>query len=70
MQQKQVEKIVEGYKDIFITPVRVPVHFQVNHSIDLILGVPLPNGLVYRSSLIKNEEIKRHIQELIQKGNI
>ena len=70
MHQKQVEKIMESYKDIFTTLVGVPVHCQVKHSIDLIPGVPLPNGPVYRCSLMENEEIRRQIKELIQKGHI
>ena len=70
MQHKQVYKILEAYKDIFITLVGVLVHFQVKHSIDLIPSVPLPNGPVYRHSLMDNEEIKFQILELIQKGHI
>ena len=69
-QQKHVDKIVEAHKDIFVAPDVVPLHFQVKHSIDLIPGVPLPNGPVYRRSLMENEEIKRQIQELLQKGHI
>ena len=69
-QQKQVDKVVEEYKDIFTSPNGVPLHCQVKHSIDLTPGEPLPNWLVYRRSLLENEEIKRQIQELLQKGHI
>ena len=58
-QQKQVDKVVEEYKDIFTSPNGVPLHCQVKHSIDLTLGAPLPNRLVYRRSLLENEEIRR-----------
>jgi hypothetical protein len=58
-QQKQVDKVMEEYSDIFSSPTGVPLHYQVNHPIDLTLGAPLPNGLVYRRSLLENEEIKR-----------
>jgi hypothetical protein len=68
--QKQVNKDVEEYKDIFTTPTRVPLHCQVKHSTNLIPGAPLPNGSVYRRSLLENEEIIFQIQELLQKGNI
>ena len=68
--QKRVDKVMEEYKDIFTSPTQVPLHYQVKHSIDLIPGVPLPNGPIYRCSLLKNEEIKHHIQELLRKGNI
>ena len=69
-QQKQVDKVVEEYKDIFNSRNGIPLHCQVKHSIDLTLGAPLPNGPVYRHSLLENEEIKRQIQELLQEGHI
>jgi hypothetical protein len=69
-QQKQVDKVVEEYSDIFSSPTGVPLHFQVKHPIDLTPSVPLPNGLVYHLSLLENEEIKRQIQELLHKGHI
>ena len=69
-QQKQVDKVMEEYKDIFTSPNGVPLHCQVKHSIDLTPGAPLPNGPVYRCSLLENEEIKHQIQELLQKGHI
>jgi len=69
-QQKQVDKVVEGYSDIFSSPTGVPLHCQVKHPIDLTPGAPLPNGPVYRRSLLENEEIKRQIQELLHKGHI
>jgi len=57
-QQKHAYKIVEAHKDIFSMHDRVPLHFQVKKSIDLIPRAPLPNGPVYRCSLKENEEIK------------
>jgi len=68
-QQKQVDKVIEEYLDIFSSPIRVPLHCQVKHPIDLTPDAPLPNGPVYRCSLLENEEIKRQIQELL-KGHI
>jgi hypothetical protein len=69
-QQKKVDKVMEEYKDILSSPTRVWMHCQVKHSIDLTPNAMLPNGQVYRHSLTKNEEIKRKIQDLLQKGNI
>jgi hypothetical protein len=69
-QQKQVDKVMEEYSDIFSSPTRVPLHCQVKHPIDLTPGALLPNGPVYHRSLLENEEIKRKIQELIHKGHI
>jgi hypothetical protein len=57
-QQKQVDKVMEEYSDIFSSPTRVPLHCQVKHPIDLTPGAPLPNGPIYHRSLLENEEIK------------
>jgi hypothetical protein len=61
---------MEEYIDIFSSPTGVPTHYQVKHPIDLTPDAPLPNGLVYCLSLMENDEIGRHIQELLQKGHI
>jgi hypothetical protein len=68
--QKQVDKVLEEYSDIFSSPTEVPLHCQVKHPIDLTPNAPLPNGPVYCHSLLENEEIKQHIQELLHKGHI
>jgi hypothetical protein len=65
-----VDGIVEEYKDIFSSPIRVPMHCQFKHPIDLTPDAPLPNGPVYHRSLMENDEIKRQIQELLQKEHI
>jgi hypothetical protein len=70
LQQKQVEKIVEEYRDIFSSPTGVPMHYQVKHPIDLTPSSPLPNGPIYHCSLLENDEIMCHIQDLTQKVNI
>jgi hypothetical protein len=69
-QQKQVDKVVEEYSDIFSSLTGIPLHCQVKHPIDLTPDALLSNGPVYRRSLLENEEIKRQIQELLHKGHI
>jgi hypothetical protein len=69
-QQKQVNKVMEEYSDIFSSPTRVPLHCQVKHPINLTPSAPLPNGPFYCCSLLENGEIKRKIQELLHKGHI
>ena len=61
---------MEEYWDIFTSPTGVPRHCQVKHPIDLTPGVPLPNGPIYHRSILENDEIKRKILELLQKGHI
>eukprot|EP00253_Pinus_taeda_P003145 PITA_03145 len=65
-----MDKIVEEYEDIFTSPAGVPLHCQVKHSIDLTPGAPLPNGPIYRRFVLENDEIKRQIQELLQKDQL
>jgi len=48
----------------------VPLHYHVKHLNDLIPSAPLLNDIIYRHSLMDNEEIKFRIHELIQKGHI
>jgi hypothetical protein len=70
MLQKQVDKILEEYKNIFSSPTGEPLHCQVKHPIDLTPDAPLPNLTIYHRSLLENEEIKRYIQELLHMGHI
>ena len=60
-----MDRVVEEYWDIFTSPTGVPLHYQVKHPIDLTLGASLPNGLIYQCSILENDEMKRHIQELL-----
>jgi len=68
--QQQMDKVVEEYEDIFTSPAGVPLHCQVKHSIDLTPGAPFPNGPIYQCYVMENDEIKRQIQDLLQKGHI
>ena len=65
-----MDKMLKEYHSVFKSPVGVPTHCQVKHSIDLIPGTPLPHEPIYRRSVLENDEIKRQIQELIKKGHI
>ena len=65
-----MDKVVEEHSYVFSSPTGVPLHYQVKHPIDLTLGALLPNGPVYRCSLLENTEIERKIQELLHKGHI
>eukprot|EP00253_Pinus_taeda_P016446 PITA_16446 len=63
-----MDKVVVEYEDIFTSPARVPLHYDVKHSIDLITGASMPNGPIYQRFVLENDEVKRQIQELLQKG--
>jgi hypothetical protein len=57
-QQKQVDKVMEEYSDIFSSPTGVSLHCQVKHPINQTPDALLPNGPVYHFSFLENEEIK------------
>eukprot|EP00253_Pinus_taeda_P001970 PITA_01970 len=63
-QQKKVDTVAEEYKDIFSLPTRVPLHYQVKHSIDLTPKAPLLNGWIYHRSILESEEIKYPIPRI------
>jgi hypothetical protein len=41
---------------------------SVSHHIDLILGASLPKKVAYRLTPQENEEVKRQVQDLLDKG--
>jgi hypothetical protein len=41
---------------------------SVSHHIDLIPGASLPNKATYRLMLEENEDVKRQVQDLLEKG--
>ena len=57
--QKEMDMVVEEYKDIFTSPKGVPLHCQVKNPIELTPVALLPNGSIYRHSVLENDEIKR-----------
>jgi len=65
-----MDKVMEEYKDIFTSPTGVPLHCQDKHSISMTPSALLPNGPIYQCSIPENDEIKRQIQELLQKVQI
>jgi hypothetical protein len=67
-QQKKVDKVVEAYLNIFSSLTEVPLHCQVKHLIDMIPDAPLPNGPVYRHSLLENDEIQVEDPRTVPKG--
>jgi hypothetical protein len=40
LQHKQMDEIMEEYRDIISSPTEVPMHCQVKHPIDIIPGAP------------------------------
>ena len=64
--------MLEEFQDIMPGEVskQLPPMREVQHAIDLIPSLTLPNLPHYRMSLVENEELSRQIQQLLDKGFI
>lgn len=60
-----MDKVEEEYREIFTSPIGVPLQCQVNHSIALASGASIPNGVIYHCYIMGNDAIKRQIQDLL-----
>jgi hypothetical protein len=67
---EEVQELLEEFTDIVVDelPHSLPTIRSVSHHIDLILGASFPNKATYRLMPQENEEVKRQVQELLDKG--
>jgi ribulose bisphosphate carboxylase small subunit len=68
--KQELVKIISNYDELFQEPTGFPPKREVEHEIYLQQDAPLPNIGMYRSSVIENAEIKKQVQELLDKGII
>ena len=64
--------MLDNYCDIVVDdlPDELPPVRKISHQIDFIPGSNLPNKVAYRMTPTENEEIRRQVQELVDKGLI
>jgi hypothetical protein len=60
-------EVVNQYDEMFQEPKGLPPKRAIQHEIQLQQDGPLPNIGMYRMSVMKNVEIKKQIQELLDK---
>ena len=68
----EIQDILNEYHDIVVDdfPNKLPHMRSISHHIDLIHGPSLPNKVSYRMTPHENEETRKHVQELLDKGLI
>jgi hypothetical protein len=66
---EEVQELLEEFADIVVDklPHSLPPIRSVSHHIDLIPRASLPNKDAYRLTLQENEEVKRQVQDLLDK---
>eukprot|EP00253_Pinus_taeda_P020362 PITA_20362 len=64
------QQMLEEFTDIVVDdlPDKLPPKRSISHHIDFIPGASLPNKAAYRMSPKDNEEIRKQVQELLDKG--
>ena len=64
--------MLQEFSDIVVgdLPDKLPPKQSINHHIDFIPGASLPNKDSYWMSPKENEEIRKRVQELLDKGLI
>lgn len=67
-----MSRVLQEFEDVFPpdTPPGLPPLQDIEHGIDLNLGIPLLNGPPYRVNPKETKEIQRQVQELLDKGYV
>jgi hypothetical protein len=67
---EEIQELLENFADIVVDdlPCSLPPIRSISHHIDLIPGASLPNKAAYRLTPQKNEEVKRKVWDLMDKG--
>jgi hypothetical protein len=67
-----VANLLQDYMDVFPSelPPGLPPMRGIEHKIDLILGVSLPNRAAYRTNPDETKEIQRQVQDFLDRGYI
>jgi hypothetical protein len=69
---EEIQNLLEEFANIVVDelPCSLPPIRRISHHIDLIPGASLPKKVVYRLTPQENEEVKRQVQDLMDKGLI
>jgi hypothetical protein len=69
---EEIQEMMENFVDIVVDdlPCQLSPIISIIHHIDLIPGVSLPNKVAYKLTLQENEEVKKQVQDFMDKGLI
>eukprot|EP00253_Pinus_taeda_P009955 PITA_09955 len=69
---EEIQDMLQEFSDILLDdlPDKLPIKRSTIHHINFIPGASLPNKDAYRMSPMDNEEIRKQVQELLDKGLI
>jgi hypothetical protein len=67
---EEIQNLLQKFVDIVVDelPCSLPPIRSVSHHTDLIPGARLPNNVAYKLTSQENEEVKRQVQDLMDKG--
>ena len=67
---EDIQEMLSEYRDIVMDdlPIELPPRRNISHQIDFILGASLPNKAAYRLTPQENEELRKQVQGLLDKG--
>eukprot|EP00253_Pinus_taeda_P012663 PITA_12663 len=68
----EIQEMLDKCCDIIVDnfPIELPPIRRISHHIDLIHGANLPKKAAYRMTPTENEEVRKQVQELLDKGLI
>eukprot|EP00253_Pinus_taeda_P014790 PITA_14790 len=69
---EEIQDLLQEFSNIVVDdlPDKLPPKRSISHHIDFIPGASLPNKVAYRMSPKDNEEIRKQVQEFLDKGLI
>ena len=69
---EEIQDMLQDFGDIIVDdlPDELPPKRSISHCLDFIPGASLPNKAAYRMSPKDHEEIRKQLQELLDKGMI